>query len=201
MCMDTTPRVVGDITYVHYTTLHQWAENREARILHKKDWERLLKSLEKYGVKDTLEVGDDGTVYDGNHRLEGVTNLIESGVITADNGKDLAWLPVRVNHPQTDAEVLALVLSGNDNNYAIYNKEWIMNNQERIEQVEDYEDISVQGEEPMTLEEAFDYPEGDGDDQDDAANQNAEENKPQATNTTRKEITCPQCAHTFIFKG
>lgn len=203
------PRLVGDVIYVHYTKLHQWAENREARILHDKDWQRLLKSIQKYGVKDKLQVGDDGTVYDGNHRLEGVIHLIGKGILTAANGKDLAWLPVAVSTPQTDAEILALVLSGNDNTFAIYNKEWIMNNQARIEQVEDFSDISIEAEEPLTLGEAFDWPEDD--DEDDTEEDDSEDNEsddgepanpnklPKSTNLVTKEVTCPQCSHTFKF--
>ena len=80
-------RVIDGKTYWYYSLLKNWDKNEDLRLIKTKDWERLLKSLQKNGIKDDFEIGQDGTTYDGNHRLKGIHELVSKGIRQADNGK------------------------------------------------------------------------------------------------------------------
>lgn len=141
--------------HFHHSHLSNWGKNSELRLLKEKDWLRLLKSIKKYGVKDIFEINENGTVYDGNHRLRAVNELISEGVTEAENGKSLEWIPVNINHPQSEVEELALAMKGNDKDFAIWNKDAVANYKELFESVPDYEDYSFSFDDPTTFGDVF----------------------------------------------
>lgn len=148
-------RTIGGQLYWHHSLLSNWYKNEELRILKEKDWLRLLKSIKKNGIKQTFEIDERGTVYDGNHRLRAINELISEGVSLAENGKDLEWIPVHINTPKNEVEELALALKGNDQEFAVWNKDAVANNKELFEQVEGFEDYSFSYDDPITFGDVF----------------------------------------------
>src|SRR5205823_4465216 len=146
-------------------------------------WQRLLKSLQKNGIKDDFEIGEDGTTYDGNHRLKGIHHLVSQGIRQAENGKSLEWLPVSIHNPQNEIEQLAIAAEGNNDDFAIWNKDAVANNKDLFVQIPGYEEMSFDFEDPITFGEVFetysDINLGD-------------ESKPEQE---AKQLECPNCHH------
>ncbi len=175
----------------HHSTLSNWDKNKELRILLEKDWLRLLKSIKKHGVKDVFEISENGTVYDGNHRLRAINELISEGITTADNGKSIEWVPVTVNTPQNEVEELQLAMKGNDKDFAIWNKEAVANNKEIFIQVPDFEDYSFDFNDPVTFGEVFaSY--------DEVTEEQGETSESEKKEEQPIEIVCPHCHERFI---
>jgi hypothetical protein len=185
---DNLKRVIDGKVYWHHSLLSNWEKNEELRILKEKDWLRLLKSIKKHGIKDDFQIGLSGTVYDGNHRLKALNDLIAEGITKSESNRDLEWVPVSINNPQNEVEELALAMRGNDNDFAVWNKDAIANQKELFEQVPDFEDYSFSFDDPVTFGDVFEtYDES----------FTEEEVKPVKE---PKEITCPECSAKFVVK-
>lgn len=183
--MDELKKEINGQLHWHISLINRWADNEKYRTIFEKDWERLGKSLKKYGVKTPFEIDENGTVYDGNNRHKRLEHLIRDGITTADNGKALEWIPVTINPvPQNDIEALTIAAKGNgDKNFAIWNKDAIVNEKDKFDQIEDIEDLVFDFEEPETFDETFEYLEEDSDDT--------------PKHKALKAVKCPQCSHEF----
>ena len=148
-------RVMNGKTYWHYSLLKNWDKNEDLRLIKTKDRQRLLKSLQKNGIKDDFEIGEDGTTYDGNHRLKGIHHLVSQGIRQAENGKSLEWVPVSIHNPQNEVEQLAIAAEGNNDDFAIWNKDAVANNKDLFVQIPGYEEMSFDFEDPVTFGEVF----------------------------------------------
>ncbi len=173
----------------HYSLLRKWDKNLEYRQITSKGWVRLVKSVKKNGIKRAFEVDTEGTVYDGNNRLEGIYDLLKQGITTAENGKDLQWVPVMIHRvPETDAEALEIAAVGNgDKDFATWNKDAVANHKDIFEQVTDYQDLVFDGEDAITFGDTFEFYT-----EDPIITDEAPPTKP------KDPIVCPQCSHSFI---
>lgn len=186
-------KTVDGQSYWHHSLLSNWGKNEEYRLLKQKDWLRLLKSVNKSGVKTKFEIDIDGTVYDGNNRLKAINELISEGVLLAENGKELEWVPVCVHEvPVSEADEIKLATKGNsDSVFAYWNKDTVANNKELFIDVED--DLFFFNE-PVTFGEVFETYE---------INETSESGTTESDNSapveieTVREVTCPNCTTKF----
>lgn len=171
--------------YRHYTQLHKWDKNDKVTLITEDNWLKLLADIKKNGVVSVVKIGDDNTVYDGNHRLEAVKELIEKqGVQTSDNGIDLSYLPIQIFTPQTEAEKWRIALISHSD-YRSWNREQLANYHPEFEEL-DLSLINIDFFDPSSP----DFWNGkDTSDEDDSMQGSA--------SSTPREVICPACQHRF----
>ena len=187
---DDLKKTVNGREYWHYSLLSEWEKNKDLRILKEKDWLRLLRSIKRSGVKDPFAVDTNGTVYDGNHRLKALLELIGEGISEATNGTDLLFIPVAIHEvPKTEVEALTIAVEGNgDRDFATWNKDAVADHKELFEMVPDYQDYSFTFDDPVTFGDVFDNYEV----EDESSNVQAVKEP--------KEVICPECSAKFVPK-
>lgn len=167
-----------EIIYRAVTDLKNWERNQQIRKISNDNWEKLLLSVRREGIKEPFKIGEDNTVYDGNNRLKGLYYLIGEGVTTAENGKDLQQVPCLVSNPQTEAQKIDLALTGNEQ-FAAWDQDGLMNYMPEFENDLDLNLFNV--------------------DFDDAQSINDQVEIEESTKPKRepKEVTCPACSNKF----
>ena len=117
-----------------------------------------------------------------------VYHLVSQGIRQAENGKSLEWVPVNIHNPHNEIEQLAIAAEGNNDDFAIWNKDAVPNYKQVFEQIPGYEDMSFDFEDPVTFGEVFEtYNDINLD----------EEIK---SKKEPKQVTCPNCQEKFIPK-
>lgn len=170
-----------EIIYRAVTDLKNWERNQQIRKISTDNWEKLLLSLRREGVKEPFKIGEDNTVYDGNNRLKGVYFLIAEGVVTAENGVDLQQIPCLVSNPQTEAQKIDLALTGNEQ-FASWDQDGLMNYMPEFENDLDLSLFNVDFNDSFSIN-----------DQVETEEQSKSKREP-------KEIECPNCNHKFYPK-
>ncbi len=169
------------IIYKVYNELTEWPKNKDLRTITEDNYQKLLLALRKEGIKDPFKIGQDNIVYDGNNRLRAINELIASGVLHAENGKDLQQIPVIIENPQTEAQKVDLALTGNEQ-FASWNQYGLMNYLPEFENDLDMNLFNVDFFTPQSIED-----------------QVIEKEEPQAPEGNKQPqlVQCPQCSTQF----
>jgi len=133
---DLLPRRIDDQLHFHYSQLTNWEKNNKAREISEENWKKLIDDVKLNGIEDAFKIGEDGVVYDGNNRLKAVKYLIEEeGMENTFNGRPLAWIPVVVKHPKSEAEKWRYAFTRNEQ-FANWNKDELLNFQTDFEELD-----------------------------------------------------------------
>lgn len=162
----------------HYSLLKNWDKNNEARMITEENWNKLVASIQREGIKDPLKIDNDGVVYDGNNRVKA---LIQ--VLTMPQHHASEWVSVDIRHPKNEAEKWDIALSGNGQ-FAQWSQDGLSNYMPEFENELDISLYNVNFFDPKGFDE-FTNPE-----EETTAEKQIGGNKD-------KSIKCPQCGHVF----
>ena len=177
--------------YYHYSLFKHWDKNEQVRTISESNWLKLLADYKRNGRRDPLKVDTEFIVYDGNHGLKAITQLISEGILSAENGKSLEWLEADIRNPQTEAQKWEIALTGNEG-FASWNRETLPNFTSEFENELDLSLINIDFMEPLNFEEQIDL----------SAKQDfSDKNKEIDAGELAKNLNmkCPKCG--FEFKG
>lgn len=183
-------QVIDGKLHWHIKALRKWEKNEEYRMIREDGWERLKRSVKKNGIKDAWQIDEMGTIYDGNNRYEAIQFWLANGEVKSDNGKSFEWIPVEVHRvPQSETEALEIAVKGNgDKDFAIWNKDAVVNHKDVFDQIEDIDDMVFNFDDAETFDDSFEYLENEGEGDEEKEEKQKKE----------KKVICPKCQHEFI---
>lgn len=164
--------------YRDISQLHNWDKNNLARQITDVNWNKLITDIKRRGVKDAFKIAQDGTVYDGNHRLKALNHWIAQGTTIADNGVSLTQVPIEVIDPQSETEKWEVAFTGNEG-FASWNRDGLTSYQGEWEALE-LSLFNIEFDDPESIDEQL----------------FEEEHAPR--DKKPKEVECPECHSKFI---
>ena len=182
---ESQKKIINGQLFINHLALHRWEKNKKARFITDEKRQQLSADLKRNGIKDAFKVGEDGTIYDGNHRDEEIEKWLAEGIIQSESGQFLDWIPCTIVYPKTEAEKWDYALSRNEQ-FAQWSREGL---EEYLPEFEDELDLSlinVDFEEQLNLDEQLTMNEETSD--------NEEEDNPKRK---EQEVECPNCSHKF----
>lgn len=173
-------QLIDNRLYVNIKDLSNWEKNDKVRSISPKNFQKLVASIYRSGIKSPLKIGEDGIVYDGNHRLKALYQLQADEVTTTKSGHLLELVPVTISNPQSEVEKWELALSGNSP-YAYWNSDGLSNYLPEFEDELDMSLYNIDFFDPESMEEQL------------TEEEEEKKEEPQKVNF----IICPNCQHEF----
>lgn len=189
-------KVEDNQLYWHILKLKEWSKNRTARTISQNNYNKLKDDIALNGVEEEFSIGEDGVVYDGNNRLRVLQELIGEGTKVAHNGRDLEWVPVKLEHPKTEADKWRIALRGNEH-FATWDADGLNNFLPEFEDEIDLTLFNITFAEPKSINETLEDMESrynQTEEEKRAAKEAAEVNPNVSEVRTAK---CPECGHEF----